>query len=85
MPKQPRTGTITVNGKTYKLQHPGVKWYMDNTDRSRNQAGVLQVSVYAQNLLDNVVTEPVGLKLDDFESVGELEEVIRKIEEFLKT
>jgi len=41
--------------------------------------------VYAQSLLDHVVTDPSGLTLDDFESVGELEEVIRQIEEFLRS
>jgi len=46
---------------------------------------VLQVATYVQNLLDFVVTEPSGLKVDDFESVDELMEVVREIEAFLKS
>lgn len=83
--KQPKTTTVTINGKKYKLQHPGVRWYMENTDRCRNMNGVIQTAVYAQSLLDHVVTDPVGLKLDDFDSVGELTELIQQIEEFLKS
>jgi len=37
--KQPKTATKTIRGKTYKLQHPGVMWYLQNTDRSRDQNG----------------------------------------------
>jgi len=85
MPKQPKTATITVNGKTYKLQHPGIRWYMENSDRARGAGGAIQTAVYAQSLLDHVVADPAGLTLDDFESVGELEEVIRQIEEFLRS
>lgn len=84
-PKTPKTAIITVNGKEYKLQHPGVRWYMQNTDETRNAAGVVQIAKYTQNLLDNVVTSPVGLKLDDFETVAELEELIQRIESFLKS
>lgn len=82
--KQPTTTTITVRGKEYRLQHPGVRWYLQNTDQCRNQAGVLQIEQYAQSLLDNVVTDPPGLKLDDFDSIGEVEELIQQIESFLK-
>jgi len=85
MPNQAKTATVTVNGKMYKLQHPGVRWYMRNTDECRNNAGVLLVERYAQNLLDHVVVDPAGLKLDDFESVSELEELIAQIERFCKS
>lgn len=84
MAKQPKTATVTVRGKEYKLQHPGVRWYLQNTDQCRNQAGVLQIEKYAQSLLDHVVVEPVGLKLDDFDSISEVEELIQEIESFLK-
>lgn len=85
MAKQAKTATKTIRGKTYKLQHPGVMWYLQNTDRSRDQNGVLQTATYVQNLLDHVVTDPQGLKVDDFESVDELMEVVREIEDFLKS
>lgn len=85
MGKTAKTATITVAGKEYKLQHPGVRWYMQNSDECRNAQGVLQTAKYAQNLLDHVVTHPAGLTLDDFESVSELEELIQKVESFLKS
>lgn len=85
MSKVAKTTTITVGGKEYKLQHPGVRWYLENTDNSRDARGFLSVSKYAQNILDNVVVDPPGLKLDDFESVAELEELVQKADQFLKS
>ena len=85
MSKTPKTEVVKVGSKEYKLQHPGVRWYMENTDNSRDARGVMSTAVYAQNLLDNVVIDPPGLKLDDFNSVAELEELIQKTERFLKS
>lgn len=85
MSKTPKTEVVKVGSKEYKLQHPGVRWYMENTDNSRDARGVLSVAKYAQNLLDNVVVDPPGLKLDDFDSVGELEELVQKADQFLKS
>lgn len=85
MSKTPKTEIVKIGGKEYKLQHPGVRWYMENTDNSRDARGVLSVAKYAQNLLDNVVVDPPGLKLDDFDSVGELEELVQKADQFLKS
>lgn len=85
MSKTPKTEVVKVGNKEYKLQHPGVRWYMENTDNSRDARGVLLVAKYAQNLLDNVVVDPPGLKLDDFDSVSELEELVQKADQFLKS
>src|SRR5690606_26435867 len=85
MPKQPKPATLTVSGRTYKLRHPGGRRAMQNGDRARGTEGAIQTAVYAQSLLDHVVADPAGLTLDDFESVGELEGVIRQIEEFLRS
>lgn len=85
MSKTPKTEVVKVGNKEYKLQHPGVRWYMENTDACRDARGVLSVAKYAQNLLDNVVVDPPGLKLDDFDSVSELEELVQKVDQFLKS
>ncbi|NMB25455.1 MAG: hypothetical protein GX986_07990 [Firmicutes bacterium] len=79
-----KTGMVTVRGKQYKLQHPGVRWYMENSDACRGPNGALQTAPYTQSLLDHVVTDPVGLKLDDFDSIQEVEELVRQIESFLR-
>lgn len=84
MAKTPKTTVVKVGDREFKLQHPGVKWYMENTDACRNANGVVQTAKYAQNLLDFVVVDPVGMKVDDFETVGELEEFIQAAETFLR-
>ena len=45
--------------------------------------GVLQSDTHP-GLFDNVVIDPVGLKTEDFELVGELEELVTEIEQFLR-
>lgn len=76
--------TVTVGGREYKLQRPGVKWYFKHTDKSRNRMGVLQSEDYIQGLLENVVVEPKGLTFDDFDSVKDLEDLVEAIESFLR-
>ncbi len=34
---------------------------------------------------DHVVTDPPGLKIDDFETVGEVEELTQKVDSFLRS
>ncbi len=85
MPKTPKTETITIKGKQYKLQHPGVRWYLENTDACRGPNGVIQTAKYAQNILDHVVTDPPGLKIDDFETVAEIEELVQTADSFLRS
>lgn len=82
--KKPKTATVIVGGKEYRLQHPGVKWYMENIDDSRDARGAMSVGKYTQNLLDNVVVSPAGLKMDDFDSVGEMEALIQQVDRFLR-
>ena len=67
--KTPKTKKVSIGGKEYKFQHPGVRWYLENSDACKNDAGVMQTAKYTQNLLDNVVTDPPGLQIDDFETV----------------
>lgn len=82
--KTTKTGEVTVRGKKYRLQHPGAKWYLRHTDKSRDRNGVIQSLDYIQGLFDNVVIDPAGLKTEDFESVGELEALVTEIEQFLR-
>jgi len=83
--KTPKTATITVGSKEYKLQHPGVRWYLENSDACRGPNGVIQTAKYAQNILDHVVTDPSGLKIDDIETVAEIEELVQKADSFLRS
>lgn len=85
MAKAPKTKVVKIGGKDFKMQHPGVKWYMENTDACRNANGVVQTAKYAQSLLDFVVVEPNGMKVDDFESVADLEQLIQESETFLRS
>lgn len=57
---------IKVNGEEFVLQHPGVRWYINLTDKCKNQFGVLQNEEYLDKLLENVVVDPQGLNLDSF-------------------
>jgi len=77
--------TITVGGKDYLLQRPKTKWYVENNDNCKNRYGVLQQAKYFNSLLENIVVDPQGLKMDDFENIGDLETLIGEIESFLRS
>lgn len=76
------TKEITIKGKKYKFQFPGVRWCLKHTDNSTIK-GQLNQEKYIDGLLENVVIE--GAKnIDEFESLEELQEVTGAIEEFIK-
>ncbi len=67
----------TINGKEYTAQFQGLSMPMRAVDscyidNSRNTSA----EKMAQYVLDNVIVEPKGLKIDDFNSLDELNEVI---------
>lgn len=62
------------SGKVYTFQHPGVRAVAKMNDASKNKFGVMLEERLADQLLKNVVVEP-KMKLDDFESYGEYNEV----------
>lgn len=46
---------ITVEGKEYVLQHPGMKYAVELRDKCKNDNGVLQESKYYESLMNDVV------------------------------
>lgn len=65
------TATKEVNGVTYQAQFNGVR----EAIRAANQCGKDELKL-DEYLLENVVVNPPGLKLDDFEDVAEAREVL---------
>lgn len=81
MPKQK---TVKINDKEFVLQHPGARWYLGANDRCRNNAGVLQMEAYYQELLENVVVDP-KVSIEDFDDdFGTLEKLMSAVERFLR-
>lgn len=74
---------FTHNGQEYVLQHPGVEWTVDHTDRCTNAQGNLVRKQYIQGLFDHVVIKPNDLKIGDFDRVSDMREVVNEIESFL--
>lgn len=74
---------IKVEENTYILQKPSARWYLRLTDRHRNRHGVMQSEGYISELLETVVVSP-KVTIDDFESIKEMEEVVKEIESFLR-
>lgn len=54
-------------------------------DRITNKHGVLLSELAMPEMLDKVVVQPPGLKMDDFESWAELEEVTTEAFSFQRT
>lgn len=83
MPKKNENKTITVGEKEFKLQHPGVKWCLDHDYNCRDRNGNIKQSEFVQGFLEMVVVEPVDFKVDDFNSISEVEEFQQKVRKFL--
>lgn len=66
------TATKEIRGTTYRAQFNGVREYVLATEMCKGDE--LKMDEY---LLSNVIVEPPGLKLDDFENVDEYRAVIR--------
>lgn len=79
-----KTATETIEGREFKLQHPGTRWYTRHADESRTRQGLLSQEKYIEGLIENVVVDPVGLTLDDL-SIREAEELVTRIERFLRS
>ena len=77
MAKKFQTATKEINGVKYTAQFNGVlealraadQNYIDGTEIVSNEK-------LADYILNNVIVEPKGLKIDDFKSVRELRQVI---------
>jgi hypothetical protein len=69
--------TKTINGKEYTAQFNGLSAALDAVDSSyiegTSNTSVAKLSKY---LFENVIVEPKGLTVDDFETMDEFNEVV---------
>lgn len=65
------TATRQINGTTYRAQFNGVREAIRISNQCRGDE--LKLDEY---LLSNVIVEPPGLKLDDFEDIDEAHRVL---------
>lgn len=68
-----------INGVTYVAQFNGLSSAMKAIDESyidnnSSNVSILKISKY---IFENVIVEPAGLTADDFDSMDELNEVVR--------
>ncbi len=74
---------IKVGDKDFTLQHPGIKWCLDHDYNCRDRNGNIKTSEFVQGFLDNVVIDPAGFTIDDFESLADVTEFQEKVRKFL--
>lgn len=67
--------TSSEGGNQYTFQTVLPSVWAKVEDRITNKNGGLLVSVAMPEMLEKVIVSPSGLKMDDFESWAELEEV----------
>lgn len=60
------TATKEINGVTYRAQFNGVRECIRATDKYKDDT-----IAFHEYLLENVIVEPTGLKLDDFDDLEE--------------
>lgn len=67
----------TINGTEYTAQFSGISMSMKAVDNSyiENSRNISSEKM-AKYILENVIVEPKGLQIDDFNSLDELNEVI---------
>lgn len=64
------TATKEINGTTYRAQFNGVREAVRATQQYKDEMSL------DEYLLSNVIVEPPGLKMDDFEDLFEFRQVI---------
>ncbi|MEW9702825.1 hypothetical protein [Paenibacillus sp. SI8] len=62
-------------GKTYTFQFPGIRAVMKIKDRVKNKYGIPQDEKAADEVLAHVVVDP-KMKIEDFETLAEFNEVV---------
>lgn len=67
----------TKSGKTYTLQHPGVRNVTRINDRVKNKHGVNSEEKICDEMFKHVVVQP-KVTIDDFEDYGEMVEIANK-------
>lgn len=81
MANEVKKKTVHIGGKEYTLQYPGIRWYIKHADQAKDLQGNLSNEKYIDGLLENVVIE--NITMDDFNSIGELRDLVQEIESFL--
>lgn len=66
-----------INGKTYVAQFQGLSTALKGVDSTYiNGSSNTSTEKFSQYIFDNIIMEPKGLTIDDFESIEELNEVV---------
>lgn len=76
MAVKPYKVTKEINGKEYTAQFVSAATTYDAIDESTMSNGVRSERKYAEFILSNVIVNPKGLTLDDFENTTESGEVV---------
>jgi len=72
----------TVDGTQYTLQSPGPTWYYDLLSKAQEAGGRMDITLINRELLEHVVVEP-KVTLEDFDTPGDVEKVLKEIKSFL--
>ncbi|MDO4719638.1 MAG: hypothetical protein Q4A78_03165 [Peptostreptococcaceae bacterium] len=73
---------ITVNGTEYTMQNMPFKQYYEMQERCQDKHGNLLATKFYPEIFDHVIIDP-KVSWDDFDSIEELEDVIRAATSFL--
>ena len=70
------------SGAVYTFQFPGIRSYTQINDRIKNKFGIPQDEKLSDEMLKYVIVDP-KMKIEDFTSVSEFNEVIQEAYKFL--
>ena len=74
---KPYTAEKTINGTKYKAQFNGLSEAARAIDNSYiDGTSNISIEKLAKYVFDNVIVEPSGLTMDDFEEMSEMQEVV---------
>ncbi|MBW7452440.1 hypothetical protein ACFOLF_12225 [Paenibacillus sepulcri] len=82
MPTFKQKEVTTKNGKTYTLQHPGVRTVTKINDRVKNKFGVNSEEKICDEMFSHVVVNP-KVTMDSFDSYVEMAELANKAYYFI--
>lgn len=70
--------TKVINGVEYTAQFNGMSAALDAIDENYiDNSSNISIKKLAKHIFDNVIIEPKGLTPDDFESIDDMNEVIK--------
>ena len=78
MAVKPYTVEKKINGKTYKAQFNGISAGVKAIDDSYIEGSSnISMEKLASYVFENVIVDPAGLEMDDFETMDEFQEVVK--------